>query len=232
MTICSVLKRMRFFKIKLFLLTQVIFFSFYSQNYSYKIGLLKYNGGGDWYANPTALSNLIEFCNSEIGTNINPVYDEVEVGDNIIFNYPYIHLTGHGNVVFDANEVSNLKNYLLAGGFLHISDNYGLDPFIRKEMKKIFPELDFIELPFDHPIYHQNFDFNDGLPKIHEHDEKPSKGLGLIYKGRLVCFYDYECDLGDGWEDADVHNDSEEARIKALEMGANILSFTFLGKKN
>ena len=232
MTICSVLKRMRIFKIKLFLLTQLIFTSFYSQNYSYKIGLLKYNGGGDWYANPTALSNLIEFCNSEIGTNINPVYDEVEVGDNIIFNYPYIHLTGHGNVVFDANEVSNLKNYLLAGGFLHISDNYGLDPFIRKEMKKIFPELDFIELPFDHPIYHQNFDFNEGLPKIHQHDEKPSLGLGLIYKGRLVCFYDYECDLGDGWEDADVHNDSEEARIKALEMGANILSFTFLGKKN
>ena len=232
MTICSVLKRMRFFKIKLFLLTQVIFSSFYSQNYSYKIGLLKYNGGGDWYANPTALSNLIEFCNSEIGTNINPVYDEVEVGDNIIFNYPYIHLTGHGNVVFDANEVSNLKNYLLAGGFLHISDNYGLDPFIRKEMKKIFPELDFIVLPFDHPIYHQKFDFNEGLPKIHQHDEKPSLGLGLIYKGRLVCFYDYECDLGDGWEDADVHNDSEEARIKALEMGANILSYTFLGKKN
>ena len=232
MTICSVLKRMRFFKIKIFLLTQLIFTSFYSQNYSYKIGLLKYNGGGDWYANPTALSNLIEFCNSEIGTNINPVYDEVEVGDNIIFNYPYIHLTGHGNIVFDANEVSNLKNYLLAGGFLHISDNYGLDPFIRKEMKKIFPELDFIELPFDHPIYHQNFDFNEGLPKIHQHNEKPSLGLGLIYKGRLVCFYDYECDLGDGWEDADVHNDSEEARIKALEMGANILSFTFLGKKN
>ena len=232
MTICSVLIRMRFLKIKIFLLTQLIFTSFYSQNYSYKIGLLKYNGGGDWYSNPTALSNLIEFCNSEIGTNINPVYDEVEVGDNIIFNYPYIHLTGHGNVVFDANEVSNLKNYLLAGGFLHISDNYGLDPFIRKEMKKIFPELDFIELPFDHPIYHQNFDFNEGLPKIHQHDEKPSLGLGLIYKGRLVCFYDYECDLGDGWEDADVHNDSEEARIKALEMGANILSFTFLGKKN
>ena len=232
MTICSVLKRMRFIKIKLFLLTQFIFFSFYSQNYSNKIGLLKYNGGGDWYANPTALSNLIEFCNSEIGTNINPVYDEVEVGDNKIFNYPYIHLTGHGNVVFDANEVSNLKNYLLAGGFLHISDNYGLDPFIRKEMKKIFPELDFIVLPFDHPIYHQKFDFNEGLPKIHQHDEKPPLGLGLIYKGRLVCFYDYECDLGDGWEDADVHNDSEEARIKALEMGANILSFTFLGKKN
>ena len=223
---------MRFFKIKTFILTQIIFCSFYTQNFSYKIGLLKYNGGGDWYANPTALTNLIEFCNSEIGTNINPVYDEVEVGDNLIFNYPYIHLTGHGNVVFNANEVSNLRNYLLAGGFLHISDNYGLDPFIRKEMKKIFPELDFIELPFDHPIYHQSFDFNEGLPKIHQHDEKTSMGLGLINKGRLVCFYDFECDLGDGWEDADVHNDSKETRIKALEMGANILSYVFLGEKH
>ena len=223
---------MRFFKIKTFILTQIIFCSFYTQNFSYKIGLLKYNGGGDWYANPTALTNLIEFCNSEIGTNINPVYDEVEVGDNSIFNYPYIHLTGHGNVVFNANEVSNLRNYLLAGGFLHISDNYGLDPFIRKEMKKIFPELDFIELPFDHPIYHQSFDFNEGLPKIHQHDEKISMGLGLINKGRLVCFYDFECDLGDGWEDADVHNDSKETRVKALEMGANILSYVFLGEKH
>ena len=223
---------MRFFKIKIFILTQIIFSSFYTQNFSYKIGLLKYNGGGDWYANPTALTNLIDFCNSEIGTNINPVYDEVEVGDNLIFNYPYIHLTGHGNVVFNANEVNNLRNYLLAGGFLHISDNYGLDPFIRKEMKKIFPELDFIELPFDHPIYHQSFDFNEGLPKIHQHDEKPSLGLGLIYKGRLVCFYDFECDLGDGWEDADVHNDSKETRIKALEMGANILSYVFLGENH
>ena len=223
---------MRFFKIKIFILTQIIFSSFYTQNLSYKIGLLKYNGGGDWYANPTALTNLIDFCNSEIGTNINPVYDEVEVGDNSIFNYPYIHLTGHGNVVFNANEINNLRNYLLAGGFLHISDNYGLDPFIRKEMKKIFPKLDFIELPFDHPIYHQSFDFNEGLPKIHQHDEKPSLGLGLIYKGRLVCFYDFECDLGDGWEDADVHNDSKETRIKALEMGANILSYVFLGENH
>ena len=223
---------MRFFKIKIFILTQIIFSSFYTQNLSYKIGLLKYNGGGDWYANPTALTNLIDFCNSEIGTNINPVYDEVEVGDNSIFNYPYIHLTGHGNVVFNTNEINNLRNYLLAGGFLHISDNYGLDPFIRKEMKKIFPKLDFIELPFDHPIYHQSFDFNEGLPKIHQHDEKPSLGLGLIYKGRLVCFYDFECDLGDGWEDADVHNDSKETRIKALEMGANILSYVFLGENH
>ena len=202
----------------------------YGQNTSYKIGLLKYNGGGDWYANPTALSNLIWFCNQELGTNIDPVYDEISVGDQAIYNYPFVHLTGHGNIVLNAQEVKNLRNYLIAGGFLHISDNYGLDPFIRKEIKKVFPELDFVELPYNHPIYHQKFDFKNGLPKIHQHDEKPPIGLGLLYEGRLVCFYDYECDLGDGWEDQEVHNDSEEARTKALQMGANIISFTFLGK--
>ena len=202
------------------------------QSYTYKIGLLKYNGGGDWYANPTALTNLIEFSNKEIGTNINPKYDEVEIGSNLLFNYPFVHLTGHGNIVLNQQEINNLRNYLIAGGFLHISDNYGLDPFIRKEIKKIFPELDFVELPYSHAIYHQKFDFNEGLPKIHQHDEKPSVGFGIIYKGRLVCFYDYECDLSDGWEDSDVHNDSEETRTKALQMGSNILSYTFLGTKN
>ena len=202
------------------------------QSYTYKIGLLKYNGGGDWYANPTALTNLIEFSNKEIGTNINPKYDEVEIGSNLLFNYPFVHLTGHGNIVLNQQEINNLRNYLIAGGFLHISDNYGLDPFIRKEIKKIFPELDFVQLPYSHAIYHQKFDFNEGLPKIHQHDEKPSVGFGIIYKGRLVCFYDYECDLSDGWEDSDVHNDSEETRTKALQMGANILSYTFLGAKN
>ena len=202
------------------------------QSYTYKIGLLKYNGGGDWYANPTALTNLIEFSNKEIGTNINPKYDEVEIGSNLLFNYPFVHMTGHGNIVLNQQEINNLRNYLIAGGFLHISDNYGLDPFIRKEIKKIFPELDFVQLPYSHAIYHQKFDFNEGLPKIHQHDEKPSVGFGIIYKGRLVCFYDYECDLSDGWEDSDVHNDSEETRTKALQMGANILSYTFLGAKN
>tara|TARA_B100001287_G_scaffold252432_1_gene234413 strand:- start:102 stop:764 length:663 start_codon:yes stop_codon:yes gene_type:complete len=202
------------------------------QSYTYKIGLLKYNGGGDWYANPTALTNLIEFSNKEIGSNINPKYDEVEIGSNLLFNYPFVHLTGHGNIVLNQQEINNLRNYLIAGGFLHISDNYGLDPFVRKEIKKIFPELDFVELPYSHAIYHQKFDFNEGLPKIHQHDEKPSVGFGIIYKGRLVCFYDYECDLSDGWEDSDVHNDSEETRTKALQMGSNILSYTFQGAKD
>ncbi|MEK9619265.1 MAG: DUF4159 domain-containing protein [Flavobacteriales bacterium] len=216
----------------LFLVLVIYTFIGSGQSYTYKIGLLKYNGGGDWYANPTALTNLIEFSNKEIGTNINPKYDEVEIGSNLLFNYPFVHLTGHGNIVLNQQEINNLRNYLIAGGFLHISDNYGLDPFIRKEIKKIFPELDFVELPYSHAIYHQKFDFNEGLPKIHQHDEKPSVGFGIIYKGRLVCFYDYECDLSDGWEDSDVHNDSEETRTKALQMGTNILSYTFLGAKN
>ena len=178
------------------------------------------------------LSNLILYCNQELGTNIDPVYDEVSVSDQSIYNYPLVHLTGHGNIVLTSQEAKNLRNYLIAGGFLHISDNYGLDPFIRKEIKKVFPEIDFVELPYDHPIYHQKFDFKDGLPKIHQHDEKPPVGLGLIFKGRLVCFYDYECDLGDGWEDQEVHNDSDEARTKALQMGANIIAYSFLGKSD
>ena len=217
---------------KLLILTLIFSWSSFAQNSSYKIGLLKYNGGGDWYANPTALSNLILYCNQELGTNIDPVYDEVSVSDQSIYNYPLVHLTGHGNIVLTSQEAKNLRNYLIAGGFLHISDNYGLDPFIRKEIKKVFPEIDFVELPYDHPIYHQKFDFKDGLPKIHQHDEKPPVGLGLIFKGRLVCFYDYECDLGDGWEDQEVHNDSDEARTKALQMGANIIAYSFLGKSD
>lgn len=221
---------MKIISFKLLILIIIFSWSSFAQNSSYKIGLLKYNGGGDWYANPTALSNLILYCNQELGTNIDPVYDEVSVSDQSIYNYPLVHLTGHGNIVLTSQEAKNLRNYLIAGGFLHISDNYGLDPFIRKEIKKVFPEIDFVELPYDHPIYHQKFDFKDGLPKIHQHDEKPPVGLGLIFKGRLVCFYDYECDLGDGWEDQEVHNDSDEARTKALQMGANIISYTFLGK--
>ena len=221
---------MKIIPIKLLILTIIFSWSSFAQNSSYKIGLLKYNGGGDWYANPTALSNLILYCNQELGTNIDPVYDEVSVSDQSIYNYPLVHLTGHGNIVLTSQEAKNLRNYLIAGGFLHISDNYGLDPFIRKEIKKVFPEIDFVELPYDHPIYHQKFEFKDGLPKIHQHDEKPPLGLGLIFKGRLVCFYDYECDLGDGWEDQEVHNDSDEARTKALQMGANIIAYSFLGK--
>ena len=203
--------------------------SFIGQSHSFKIGILKYNGGGDWYANPTALKNLIQFCNTNLNTNIDPMYDEIEVGNLSIFQYPWVHLTGHGNVVFSPKEANNLRNYLISGGFLHISDNYGLDPFIRKEMKKVFPEIDFVELPLNHEIYETPYAFKNGLPKIHEHDDNSPLGLGLIYEGRLVCFYDFECDLGDGWEDEEVHNDSKEIRTKALKMGANILSYALMG---
>jgi hypothetical protein len=192
-----------------------------------QIALLKYKGGGDWYANPTSLPNLIKFCNTQLRTSIDPEFATVEAGSKDIFNYPFVHMTGHGNVLFDDQEAANLRTYLLAGGFLHIDDNYGMDPYIRPQMKKVFPELEFIELPFSHPIFNQKFQFPGGLPKIHEHDGKPPQGFGLIWEGRLVCLYTYETDLGDGWEDAAVHNNSEETRLKALRMGANIIQYVF-----
>ena len=207
--------------------------SAFSPTPTYQIALLKYSGGGDWYANlETSLPNLIEFCNTNLKTNINKEQATVEVGSPDIFNYPLVHMTGHGNVLFNAQESENLRNYLIAGGFLHISDNYGMDKFIRPQLKKIFPELELVELPFSHPIYHQKYAFPNGLPKIHEHESKAPQGFGLIYQGRLVCFYDFECDLGDGWESYEVHKDSPEARQKALKMGANIIQFVLMGGEN
>ncbi|MFM9026624.1 MAG: DUF4159 domain-containing protein [Bacteroidota bacterium] len=195
---------------------------------SFQIAVLKYHGGGDWYANlETSLPNLIRFSNEQLKTNINAEQAVVEVGSPEIFNFPFVHMTGHGNWVLSPAEADNLRKYLVSGGFLHIDDNYGLDPFVRPQLKKVFPELELVELPFSHPIYHQKFDFPNGLPKIHEHDEKAPQGFGLIYKGRLVCFYTYECDLGDGWEDQEVHRDSQEARSKSLKMGANLLQYVF-----
>jgi len=208
----------------------VSIFAHAQNRYTYQFAVLKYGGGGDWYANlATSLPNLIKFCNKNLGTTINPEQAIVEVGSSDIFNYPFIHMTGHGNVIFSQAEAENLRNYLIAGGFLHISDNYGMDKFIRPQLKKVFPELDLVELPFNHPIYHQKYSFKNGLPKIHEHDNKAPQGFGIIYQGRLVVFYDYECDLGDGWEDAAVHNDSEETRLKALQMGANIVHYVLMG---
>lgn len=193
---------------------------------TYKIAKLKYNGGGDWYANRTALPNLIDFCNQNLGTQIASEEATVEVGSMDLFNYPFIYLTGHGNVIFTNQEADNLRKYLLAGGFLHIDDNYGLDKFIRPQMKKVFPELDFVELPSKHPIYHQKFKFTAGLPKIHEHDGKRPQGFALIYKGRVVCFYSYESDLGNGWEDFGTYpEDTRASRDKALKMGANLIQF-------
>ncbi len=192
-----------------------------------QIGILKYGGGGDWYANPTSLPNLINFSNRNTKTSIDYNIATVTPDSEDIFSLPIVFLTGHGNVYFDDASVENLRKYLISGGFIHISDNYGLDKYIRREMKKVFPKLNFQEIPVSHPIYHQTFDFPKGLPKIHEHDKKAPQGFGLFYEGRLIAFYDYESDLSDGWEDESIHNNPKETREKALRMGANIIEFAF-----
>ena len=194
---------------------------------TYQLAVLKYAGGGDYYANPTALKNLITFCNQSLGSNISSDVPYVDVGSQDLFIYPMVHMTGHGNVVFSSAEAENLRTYLLAGGFLHIDDNYGMDEFIRVELKKVFPNNPLVEIPFDHPIFHQKFNFN-GLPKIHEHDGKRPQAFGIFEEGRLLCLYTYETDLSDGWEDPQVHNDSPEKRKEALQMGANILMYAFM----
>ena len=196
---------------------------------AYKMAKLKYGGGGDWYANRTALPNLIQFCNKNINTNFDENEAVVEVGSVELFNYPFVYATGHGNVVFSNQEAKNLRQYLLAGGFLHIDDNYGLDKFIRPQMKKVFPELEFVELPSTHPIFNQKYKFTNGLPKVHEHDGKRPQGFGLFFEGRLVCFYTYECDLGNGWEDLGTYpEDTPQTREKALKMGANLVQFVMM----
>lgn len=199
-----------------------------SQN-TYSVATLKYNGGGDWYANPTALPNLIEFSNKNIGTNIKKSPEIVEVGSSDIFNYPFLHMTGHGNIFFSNEEANNLRKYLLSGGFLHVDDNYGLDEFFRKEITKVFPNKKLVLINSNHIIFNQSFKFPNGLPKIHIHDAKPAEALGIFDNGRLLCLYTYESDLSDGWEDPEVHNDSFETRQKALKMGSNIIEYIFKG---
>ncbi|MFM7017901.1 DUF4159 domain-containing protein [Flavobacterium sp.] len=204
-----------------------LLFLFSIIGFSQEIALLKYNGGGDWYANPTSLPNLIKFCNQNINTTIKNKPATVEPGSPDIFSYPYIHATGHGNILFSDNEILNLRNYMLSGGFLHFDDNYGLDEYLRREIKKIFPNSNLVEIPASHPIFQKPYSFPSGIPKIHEHDGKRPQAYGIFENNRLVFLYTYECDLGDGWEDAEVHNDPKEVREKALKMGANILNYIF-----
>jgi len=203
----------------------IVFFSLVgiSQN----LAVVKYKGGGDWYSNPTALPNLIKFCNDNINTKMKLKPETVELNSIDLFQYPLLHLTGHGNVFFNDDDAENLKKYLLSGGFLHIDDNYGMAPYIKKELKKVFPNKELQELPKTHPIFNSAFDFPDGLPKIHEHDGKRPQALGLFEKNRLILLFTFESDLGDGWEDPEVHNDPEEVRLKALRMGANIIKYAF-----
>ena len=191
------------------------------------IAILKYKGGGDWYSNPTALPNLIAYCNANINTKMNPKPETVEAGSIDVFQFPFLHMTGHGNVFFDDDDVENLNNYLISGGFIHIDDNYGMRPYVEKELKKIFPNQELAEIPANHPIFSIAYKFTDGLPKIHEHDGLPPKALGLFHEDRLVLLFTFESDLGDGWEDPEVHNDPEAVREKALKMGANIIKYAF-----
>jgi len=214
-------------KPKIFIIFLLFTTGIFAQKENLKIALLKYNGGGDWYANPTSLPNLIKFCNKNLNMQINPTPATVEAGSDELFNYPFLHMTGHGNVIFSAKELENLRNYMLGGGFLHIDDNYGMDEFARREIAKIFPDMKLIEIPFSHPIYHQTFEFSNGMPKVHEHDNKQPQSFGIFHEERLILLYTYETDLGDGWEDAEVHNDSEKIRTKALQAGANILEYCF-----
>ncbi len=192
-----------------------------------EVAVLKYKGGGDWYSNPTALPNLIKFCNTNINTKIKDKPQTVEAGSVDIYQFAFLHMTGHGNVFFSEVDAKNLRNYLMSGGFLHIDDNYGMEPYITKELKKVFPNIELVEIPANHPIFNIAYKFPKGLPKIHEHDAKRPQAFGVFYEDRLVLLFTYESDLGDGWEDQEIHNDPQEVREKALKMGANIVKYAF-----
>lgn len=203
------------------------FLVFWNLGFSQEIALAKYSGGGDWYANPTSLPNLVKYCNQTINTKISTKIPTVEVGSAEVFSYPFIHMTGHGNVVFSPNDVENLRNYLTSGGFLHIDDNFGMDEYIRKEIKKIFPNNELKEIPSNYEIFQGPNLFPNGLPKIHEHENKRPQAFGIFIENKLVLLYTFECDLGDGWEDKEVHNDPDSVREKAFKMGANIINYVF-----
>lgn len=204
-----------------------LLFLFSTLGISQEIAVLQYGGGGDWYSNPTALPNLAKFCNEQIGTTLSEKTPTVTPNSIDLFDYPMVHMTGHGNVFFSAEDIENLRDYLLSGGFLHIDDNYGMDQYVRKEIAKLFPDKEITELAGNHPIFSYHYPFPKGLPKIHEHDNGRPKAFGITYEGRLVLLYTIESDLGDGWENPEIHNDPQEVRLKALRMGANIVKYAF-----
>ena len=194
--------------------------------HAFTIARVKYDGGGDWYGDPESLPELLSFVRRETLMDVAPREEVVELASDNLYSFPYIYMTGHGSVRFSESEALRLRHYLEAGGFLHIDDNYGFDVPMRREMKKVFPELDFVELPFDHPIFHTSYDFPNGLPKVHEHDGNPPQGFGLFdANDRLMVFYSFETDLGDGWEPMSVHEKPEALRRDALRMGTNILMY-------
>ncbi|MBG42699.1 MAG: hypothetical protein CL530_01910 [Aequorivita sp.] len=208
-------------------LFSIFFLVFFGNISAQEIALLQYGGGGDWYANPTALPNLVKYCNQNINTTIKEKPPTVTPGSVDIFDYPFVHMTGHGNVFFSAEEAENLRDYLMSGGFLYIDDNYGMDEYIRKEIVKIFPNKELKELPANFPMFNYVYKFPQGMPKIHEHDGGRPQAFGIFMEDRLVLLYTFETDLGDGWENPEVHNDPQETRLKALQMGANIIKYVF-----
>lgn len=205
----------------------LVFIAFSTLISAQEIAVLQYGGGGDWYSNPTSLPNLIQFCNENINTTLAKKPQVVTPNSVDLFDYPFVHMTGHGNVYFSPEETKNLRDYLLSGGFLHIDDNYGMDKYLRKELTKLFPNNELIEIPKNHPIFNQPFKFPKGLPKIHEHDNTRPQAFGIFMEGRLILLYTFESDLGDGWESPEVHNDPKNVRLKALRMGANIINYVF-----
>ncbi len=209
--------------------TILILMFFMSTNlFSQDIAVIQYIGGGDWYANPTALPNLIKFCNDNINTTINKKPKVVSPSSVDLFDYPFVHMTGHGNVYFTDDDAKNLRDYLLSGGFLHIDDNYGMDQYLRKELIKVFPDKKLEEISKNHPLFNKPFPFPTGLPKIHEHNRNRPQAFAIYIEERIVLLYTYESDLGDGWENSEIHNDPQEIRLKALQMGANIINYAFL----
>ena len=189
---------------------------------------IHYSGGGDWYGNKTTWINILRRIHRDLGMDTAERETAARILDPDFIRYPIAYIAGHGNIVFSDEEASALRRYLESGGFLYADDDYGMDKSFRREMKKVFPELNFVELPFSHPIYHIYYRFNQGLPKIHEHAGGPPKGLGLIYQGRLVCFYSFNTDISDGCEDAQIHNDPPAVRESALKMAVNILLYAVL----
>ncbi|MBT3478340.1 MAG: DUF4159 domain-containing protein [Candidatus Marinimicrobia bacterium] len=192
---------------------------------AFSIARVHYGGGGDWYGDPSSLPNLLEFISTNTSIIVEPNEYRIKLTDPELFSHSFLYLTGHGNIRFSEDEVGILRDYLLKGGFLHADDNYGMDASFRREMKRVFPDKEWVNIPFNHDIYHAFYEFPNGLPKVHEHDGKPPQGLGLFEGEQLIAFYSYESDLGDGWEDIEVHNDPQSIRREALKMGVNIVWF-------
>tara|TARA_B100001996_G_scaffold209415_1_gene160695 strand:+ start:627 stop:1292 length:666 start_codon:yes stop_codon:yes gene_type:complete len=192
----------------------------------FNIARIQYSGGGDWYADPSSLPNLIDFISNETNIKIDRNEYKIKLTSESLYSHTFLYLTGHGNIRFSNEEIRALRSHLLKGAFLHADDNYGMNDSFKREMKKVFPEKEWIELPIDHPIYSCYFNLPNGLPKIHEHNGRPAQGLGLFEKDRLIVFFSYESDLGDGWEDSNVHNNPEIMRQSALQMGTNIVWFS------